>query len=68
MRKKRNAYRTFVEKYEGKRLLGGYIELYPKEMGWVSMDWINVAQGTYKWGVSCEHHNEPQVFTKCCYF
>ena len=26
------------------------IELYPKEMGWVSMDWINVTQGKDKWG------------------
>jgi hypothetical protein len=40
------------------------IELYPKEMGWTIMDWINVAQGKDKWGggFSCEHHNEPMVF------
>jgi hypothetical protein len=41
------------------------IESYPKEMGWVSMDWINVAQGKDKWAVSCEQCNEPLVFTKC---
>jgi len=44
------------------------IELYPKEMGWVSMNWINVAQAKDKWGVSCEHGNEPLVFTKCWHF
>jgi len=44
------------------------IELYPKEMGWVSMNWINMAQGKDKWGVSCEHGNEPLVFTKCWHF
>jgi len=26
------------------------IELYSKVMGWVSMDWINVAQDKDKWG------------------
>jgi len=64
MREKRNACRTFVEKYEGKRLL----ELYPKEMGWVSMNWINVAHSKDKLGVPCEHGNEPLVFTKCWHF
>lgn len=43
-------------------------ELYHKEMGWISMEWNNVAQDKDKWEVSCEHRNEPLVFTKCWHF
>jgi hypothetical protein len=48
---KRNAYRTFVGNPEGKRQLGrprsrwdDNIKIGPREIGWVRMDWINLAQ------------------------
>jgi hypothetical protein len=48
---KRNVYRIFVVKREGKRPLGrprlrwvNNINLYLKERGWDCMDWIDLAQ------------------------
>jgi hypothetical protein len=48
---KRIPYRLFVEKPEGKRLLERLrrwlednIKTYLREIGWVGMDWINLAQ------------------------
>jgi hypothetical protein len=47
---KRNAYRIFVGKLEGKRLVGrprrrwvDNIKMELKEMGWGGMDWIELA-------------------------
>jgi hypothetical protein len=48
---KRNAYRIFVGKPEGKRPLGRLrcrwvdeIKMDRRERGWVSVDWIDLAQ------------------------
>jgi hypothetical protein len=52
---KRNAYRILVGKSEGKRTLGyqnvgGWIMLMDlREMGWGSMDWIDLAQDRDRW-------------------
>jgi hypothetical protein len=53
---KRNAYRILVGKPEGKRPLGrprhrweDNIKMYLREIGWGSMDWIDVAQGRDQW-------------------
>jgi hypothetical protein len=50
MRKKRNAYRIFVGKPEGKKPLGkpkcnwmGNIERDLRVIGWGGMDWIDLA-------------------------
>jgi len=52
MGEKRDAYRVLVEKPEGKKPLGrprrrwdGDIKKDLKEVGWGSMDWINLAYG-----------------------
>jgi hypothetical protein len=48
---KRNAYRILVGKPGGKRPLGrprrrlvDDIKIYPREIGWNGMDWIDLAQ------------------------
>ena len=44
------------------------IELYSKVMGgsvWTGLMWLRTR---ISGGISCEHHNEPQVFTKCWHF
>jgi hypothetical protein len=48
---KRNAYMILVGKPEGKRTQGRprrrwvyNIKLYPREIGWGGMDWIDLAQ------------------------
>jgi hypothetical protein len=53
---KRTAYRIFVGKSEGKRLLGrrrlrweGYIKLDLRETGRSVMDWIGLAQDRDQW-------------------
>jgi hypothetical protein len=55
---KRNAYRTFVGKTEGKRPLRRprhrwvdniKMDLREREMGWGGMDWIGLAQNTDQW-------------------
>jgi hypothetical protein len=53
---KRNAYRIFVGKPEGKRLLGrprrrwAYnIKMDLREIGWDVMDWIDLAQDRDQW-------------------
>jgi hypothetical protein len=52
----RNAYRIFVGKPEGKRLVGrprrrwvDNIKMDLREMGWDDMDWIEVAQHGDQW-------------------
>jgi hypothetical protein len=55
---KRNAYRIFVVKPEGKRALGrprrrweDNIVMDLREIGWGGMDWIDLAQDTDQWRV-----------------
>jgi hypothetical protein len=36
-----------------------------REIGWDSMDWIDLAQGRDDSGGSCEHGNKPSVSIKC---
>jgi hypothetical protein len=50
MRETRNAYRIFVAKPEGKRLLERprrRMDL--REIGWDGMDWIDLAQDRDQW-------------------
>jgi hypothetical protein len=56
MEAKRNAYKIFVGKPEGKRPLGrprqtwvGSIKIDLREIGWDGMDWINLAQDSDQW-------------------
>jgi hypothetical protein len=56
MGEKRNAYRILVGKPEGKRLLGrprrrwvDNIKMDLREIGWDSMDWIDLAQDRDQW-------------------
>jgi hypothetical protein len=56
MGEKRNAYSVLVGQTEGKRPLGrprrmweDNIEMYFREMGWVAMDWIKLAQNRDQW-------------------
>jgi hypothetical protein len=53
---KRNAYRILVGNPEGKRSLGRprrrwvyNIKMDLREIGWVGMDWIDIAQGRDQW-------------------
>jgi hypothetical protein len=53
---KRNAYRIFAGKPEGKRPLGRprcrwlhNIKLALRELGWGNMDWTDLAQNRDKW-------------------
>jgi hypothetical protein len=68
---KRNAYRIFVGKPEGKKPLGrqrsGWtdnIKMDRRDIGWGGMDWIDLAQDRPVEG-SCEHGNEPSGSIKC---
>jgi hypothetical protein len=56
MEETRNAYRILVAKPEGKRPLGrsrsrwvDNVKIDLREIGWDSMDWINLAQDKDKW-------------------
>jgi hypothetical protein len=56
MGEKRNEYRVFVGKPEGKRPLGrskrrreDNIKMDLREIGWGSMDWIDLAQDRDQW-------------------
>jgi hypothetical protein len=53
---KKNAYRTLVQKPEGKRPLGrprrwwvDNIKMYPREIEWGGMDWIDLTQDRDQW-------------------
>jgi hypothetical protein len=46
---KRNAYRILVGKPEGKRPLVDSIKWLLREIGWGSMDWIDLAQDRDQW-------------------
>jgi hypothetical protein len=56
MGEKRNSYRLLMGRPEGKKLLGRprrmwvhNIRIHLKEMGWDSMDWIDLAQDRDQW-------------------
>jgi hypothetical protein len=56
MGEKRNVYRLLVGKPEGKRPLGrprcgqiNNIKMDLSEIGWDGVDWIGLAQDSYKW-------------------
>jgi hypothetical protein len=55
---KKNAYKIFMRKPEGKRSLGkprrrlvGNIKIDLREIGWSSMNWTDVAQDRDQWGL-----------------
>jgi hypothetical protein len=65
MGEKRNAYRILVSKPEGNRTLErprcryvDNIKMGLREIGWVCMDWIDLAEDRDQWRGSCEHRNE----------
>jgi hypothetical protein len=56
---RRGAYRVLVGKPEGKRTLGrprhrweDNIKMYLEEVGWKSMEWIDLAQDRDRWQAS----------------
>jgi hypothetical protein len=72
MREKRNPYRIFVRKPEGKRPLVrprrtwvDNIKIDLREIGRVAIDWIDLAQDSDPVVGSCEHGNESSGSIKC---
>jgi hypothetical protein len=68
----KNAYRLFVGKPEGKRILEGSsrrwrdnIKMELRLMKCWRMDWINLAPDRGQWGGSCEDGNKTQGSKKC---
>jgi hypothetical protein len=64
----RNAYQILVEKSEGKRTLGrrrhtweDNIKIDLKEIGWVGVDWIYLAQDRDQWWVLVNTETNLQV-------
>jgi hypothetical protein len=52
MGEKRNTYRILMGKPEGKRPLGRWVDnikMDLREIGWSSMDWIDLAQDRVQW-------------------
>jgi hypothetical protein len=74
MGESRGAYRVLVGKPEGRRPLGRPrrrwkdIKMHLQEVGWGSMDWINLAQDRNRWQGSCECADKPSVSLKCVEF
>jgi hypothetical protein len=65
---KRNASSILVGNPEGKRPLGRWVDninMDLRELGWVGMDWIDLAQDRDQWRGSCEHDNELSGSIKC---
>jgi hypothetical protein len=69
---KRNAYRILVGNPNGKipprrlkRRWVDNIKMDLREIGWDSMDWIDVAQDKNQWRAVGEHCNEPSGSMKC---
>jgi hypothetical protein len=65
---KRNAYRIFVGKPEGKRPLGrprrrrvDNIKMDLREIGWDGMDWIDLAQDRDQWRALANTVMNPRV-------
>jgi hypothetical protein len=72
MGEKRNVYRLLVGKPEGKRPLGrprcrwiDNIKMDLLKIGLSVVDWIGLAQDTYRVESSCERGNEPSSSIKC---
>jgi hypothetical protein len=66
MGEERNVYKVLVGKPEGKRPLGrprrrweDGIRMDLREIGWVSVDWIQLAQDRDRWGGFGEYGDEP---------
>jgi hypothetical protein len=62
-----------VGKPEGNRPLGrprrkwvDNIKIDLRDIGWESIEWIDLAQNKDQWKGSCEHGDEPSVSLKCC--
>jgi hypothetical protein len=71
MREKRNAYRLFVGKPEGKRPRGkprrrwvDNIRMNLGEVGWGNVEWIDLAQDRDRWK-ALVNANEPTNSIKC---
>jgi hypothetical protein len=72
MGKRRDAHRVLMGKPEGERPLGrprrkweDNIKRDLQDVGWVGMDWIDLAQNRGKWGGSCECGNGTSGSIKC---
>jgi hypothetical protein len=68
---KRNAYRILVGMPEGKRPLGrprrrlDNIKMDLREIGWDSMDWIDLAQNRNQWRALVNNGNQHSGSIKC---
>jgi hypothetical protein len=68
MKEKRNSYRIFVGKTEGKSPLGRLrrrwvdnIKMYLREIGWDGMNWIYLAQESGQWRALVNEVMNPGV-------
>jgi hypothetical protein len=68
MGEKRNVYRVLMGKAEGKRPLErpscrweDEIRMDLREIGWVAVECIELAQDGDRWWAVCEHGDEPSV-------
>jgi hypothetical protein len=72
MEERRDVYRYFVGKHEGKRPLGRHrhrwednIKMGVQEVGFGSMDWIDQAQDWDRWRATRECGKVPSGSIKC---
>jgi hypothetical protein len=70
---KRNSYRIFVGKLEGKRPLRrqrhrsmGNIKINLREIGWDGIHWIDLAQDRDQWRALVNTVMKPSGSIKCC--